>query len=132
MYLFELCFFPQYMLRSEIAGSNSSYIFVFLSFTFLQKQYIFFFYLATLGLRCCVQYFSSCSEWASHCGGFSCCSVVALGHMGTLQRVLLLQRCGSRAHGLSSLMHGLRDPTACGIVPDQGLNLCLLPWQADS
>ena len=30
MYLFELCFFPQYMLRSEIAGSNSSYIFVFL------------------------------------------------------------------------------------------------------
>ena len=27
---------------------------------------------------------------------------------------------------------GLGCPEACGIVPDQGLNLCLLRWQADS
>ena len=26
----------------------------------------------------------------------------------------------------------LRCPTACGIFPDQGWNLCLLHWQADS
>ena len=26
----------------------------------------------------------------------------------------------------------LRCPTACGIFPDQGMNLCPLYWQADS
>ena len=44
-------------------------------------------FLAVLGLRCCVQAFSSCSEqgllcscsaWASHCGGFCCCRAEAL------------------------------------------------------
>ena len=42
----------------------------------------FFFCLAALGLHCCVQAFSSYSDWGaslccgaqtSHCGGFSCC-----------------------------------------------------------
>ena len=28
--------------------------------------------------------------------------------------------------------HGLSCPTACGILPDQGSNPCLLHWQADS
>ena len=28
--------------------------------------------------------------------------------------------------------HGLSCFSACGIFPDQGLNLCLLHWQADS
>ena len=46
---------------------------LFLKFTYL--------FLATLGLHCCTQAFSSCGqqgllsscrEWASHCGGFSC------------------------------------------------------------
>ena len=27
---------------------------------------------------------------------------------------------------------GVSCPTACGILPDQGLNLCLLHWQVDS
>ena len=46
-------------------------------------------------------------------------------------------------HGLSSCSswalehmhndaHGLSYSTACGIFPDQGPNLCLLHWQADS
>ena len=30
------------------------------------------------------------------------------------------------------VVHGLDCPMACGIFPDQGLNLCLLHWQADS
>ena len=33
----------------------------------------FFFFLVALGLRCCVQAFSSCGAKASHCRGFSCC-----------------------------------------------------------
>ena len=28
--------------------------------------------------------------------------------------------------------YGLSYPAACGIFPDQGLNLCLLHWQVDS
>ena len=30
------------------------------------------------------------------------------------------------------LVHGLNCPMACGIFPDQGLNLCPLHWQAIS
>ena len=45
-------------------------------------------FMAALGLRCCVQAFSSCGEWgatlrcgvwASHCGCFSCCGARTLG-----------------------------------------------------
>ena len=47
----------------------------------------FFFFLAALGLPCCMRAFSSCGEqgllccgaWASHCGDFSCCGARALG-----------------------------------------------------
>ena len=48
------------------------------------------FFWSELGLRCCVQAFSSCNErellsngsvWASYCG-FFCCRALALGHMG--------------------------------------------------
>ena len=62
--------------------------------------------------------FSSCSEqglfssWgtrASHCSGF-----------------LLLRSTGSVV-----VTCGFRCPAKCGIFPDQGLNLCLLHWQAD-
>ena len=40
-------------------------------------------------------------------------------------------------HGLYStgsivVANGLSCSTACGIFPDQGLNLCRLHWQADS
>ena len=30
------------------------------------------------------------------------------------------------------MTHGLRCSEACGIIPDQGSNLCRLLWQADS
>ena len=34
--------------------------------------------------------------------------------------------------GLILVAHGLSCSLACGIFPDQGLNLCLLHWQADA
>ena len=66
--------------------------------------------------------------------------------------LLLLQSTGSRAHGFQQLqhmglvavdpslqgtgsvieVHRLSSSIACGIFPDQGLNLCLLHWQVDS
>ena len=51
---------------------------------------------------------SSCCVWASHPSTFSCCSSRAL-------------ECGLRSWGI----------WACGICPEQGLNLCSLNWQAD-
>ena len=45
-----------------------------------------------------------------------------------------LSSCGSWAleHGSTVMAHKLSWSTACGIFPDQGSNLCLLHWQADS
>ena len=52
---------------------------------------LFVLFLAVLGLRCCMWAFSICGEcgrlsgcsaWAPHCGGFSCCSLRAVGHAG--------------------------------------------------
>ena len=92
-------------------------------FFFLIFIYLFIYLLAALGLRCCAQAFSSCGErgllhcgaQASHCGGPSCCRAWALGAQASVV-----------------VAHGLSCSTACGIVPDQGLNPCPLHWQADS
>ena len=75
----------------------------------------FFFFLAALGLCCCT--------WATlwlQCLGFA------------LLWPLLLQSTGSRHSGFNIRGHGLSYSTTCGILSDQELNLCPLPWQADS
>ena len=62
-------------------------------------------------------------------------TTLQLRYVGFLLRWLLfLWSTGSRMHGLSSIVvvDGLSCPVACGIFPDQGQNLCLLCWQADS
>ena len=50
----------------------------------------------------------------------------------SLSRPLLLQSTGSRRAGSVVVAHGPSRSAACGIFPDQGLNLCPLHWQADS
>ena len=79
-------------------------------------------FLVGLGL-CCTQIFSSCSAQVSHVAAW------ALGHMG-------FSSYGRWVPGLEStgsvlVIHGPSRSTACGIVPDQGSNLCLLHWQVD-
>ena len=58
-------------------------------FYFFNCIYLF---MAVLDLCCCEDLFSSCGEWgllsscsvqASHCGGFSCCRPLTLGHAGS-------------------------------------------------
>ena len=81
-------------------------------FIYLFLRFISFFihpFLAVLGLCCCGWAFSSgewellcCSVWPSHRGGFSC-GAWALGSQAS-----------------AVVAHGLRCPTACGILPDQG------------
>ena len=39
---------------------------------------------------------------------------------------------GLQSTGSADVVHGLGCSVACGIFLDQGLNLCLLHWQADS
>ena len=50
----------------------------------------------------------------------------------SLSRPLLLRSTGSRRAGSAVVAHGPTCSAACGIVPDQGSNLCPLHWQADS
>ena len=59
-----------------------------------------------LGLHCCAQAFSSCSEWgatlrcgaqASHCSGFSCCGAWALDAWASVVVACRLSSCGSQA-----------------------------------
>ena len=71
--------------------------------------------LAVLDLCCCVSF-----SLAVGSGG--CSLAVAFG----------LSSCGSQA--LEHRLGGCSacSSSACGIFPDQGSNLCLLPWQVDS
>ena len=80
---------------------------------FFKKRFCLF--LAVLGLRCCTWAFSSCDEqgllsscsaWASHCGGFSCCGARALGHA-------VVSGCGTWAQ----LPHGIWDLARPGVEP---------------
>ena len=57
---------------------------------------------------------SSCSAWASHYHGFSCCKAQTLNT------------------GSIVMVHRFRCSAACGIFLDQGSNPCLLHWQVDS
>ena len=68
--------------------------------------------LAILGLFCCA--------WASRSTGFSC------GARALCTASLVVAR------GLSGYGCGLSCPAVCGMLLEQGLNLCSLHWQVDS
>ena len=77
---------------------------------------------------------SSCREQASDRGGFFCCGR-ALGLKGfsscsTWHSIVVAPRLQST--GSIAVARGLSCSAACGIFPDQGLNLCLLLCQVDS
>ena len=76
-----------------------------------------------LGLHNCIWSFSSCSAWASHCGGFSCCRAQAGSRVCGFQK-LWLSSCGSWAleHRHSSciaqaLLCGMWDLPGLGMKP---------------
>ena len=87
--------------------------------------------------------FSSCREQGllssygargSRCSGFFCFEAQSRGAQasaaapaGSPVTTPELQSTGSVV-----VTHGLSCSVACGIFPDQGSNLCPLPWQADS
>ena len=68
-----------------------------------------------------------CGVWVSHCSGFSCCRVLAVGHVGSI-----VIAPGLQSKGLILVANELSCSEACGIILDQGTNPYLLPWQEDS
>ena len=120
------------------------------------KYFLNFIFLWLCWVFCCFkQAFCSCGGWgllsscraqASHGGGFSCCRAQALRRtdFGTVRRGSVVAahrryRVGSAVAaqrryiaGSVAVMHGLNCPTPCGILPDQGLNLCPVHWHEGS
>ena len=76
---------------------------------------------------------SSCSEWG-------CSLIAAYGLLIVVASLVVehglsargLSSCSSQSTGSVLVAHKLSCSAACGIFPDQGSNLCLLHWQADS
>ena len=119
-----------------LTESVKLFVFCFWLLFFFFLIYFIYLFLAALGLRCCTQAFSSCVEWGlpfivvhrlPHCGGFSCCGAWALGTRASVVVSHRLQSTGSVV-----VAHGPSRSAACGILPDQGSNLCPLHRQADS
>ena len=81
----------------------------------------FFFFLAVLGLHCCTQAFLYL-RWARASHGLQ-----YLMHMGSVVATVGLWRTG-----LIAVAHGLSCSWTCWIFLDQGSDLHLLHWQADS
>ena len=84
----------------------------------------------------------SLQSMGSRCTGFSSCSTRAqkLQHTGPtacgLQQLQhgdsVVAERGLKSAGSVAVVHGLSCSAACGILPDQGFNLCPLHWQVDS
>ena len=70
----------------------------------------------------CEGFFSSCGKRGP----------LFIAVRGPLSRPLLLWSTGSRRTGSVVVAHGPSCSVACGIFPDQGMNLCPLHWQVDS
>ena len=89
-------------------------------------------FLGMLGLRLLLGLFSSWGKRRLHSGlrraGFSPLSAEPGSRACELQRLLLV---GWRAQA-RFVAHELSCSAACAVFLDQGSNLCLLHWQADS
>ena len=80
--------------------------------------------------------FSSCGEWRLlFVAVRRLLTVVAslvAEHRVQGTRASVVVACGLQSTGLIVEVHRFSCSTSCGIFPNQGLNLCLLHWQADS
>ena len=101
--------------------------------TMIRPVQVFFLFFGCAGSGLLQGLFSSCSVWASHCSGFCWCEAWALAAQASVLGARGLTSCSSWALdiGSTAVVHRLSCSTACGIFLDQGLNLCLLRWQAD-
>ena len=95
------------LLRSVFYSLDLCSFFFFNNFIYL--------FLAVLGLRHLLGFFSSCGN-----GGYSLVAVLRLLLLwSTGSWVQVLSRCGSRALGHNSVVHGFSCSEACGTIPDR-------------
>ena len=105
------------------ASSGAGQVLGFICFfVWLVHWFLGFFFLAALGLHCCVLTFSSCAKW----GLLSSC-----GERASEWR-LFLQSMALGAQVSIVVAHELSCSTVCGILPDQGSHPCPLRWEVDS
>ena len=95
--------------------------------------------LVVLGLHCHSQAFSGASAWGLSswwCLGLSLRWPLLWSSGSRLRDSRgagsVVTARGHRSVGSVAVVHRLSCPVACGIVPVQGWNSCLLRWQADS
>ena len=127
--LFSKFFYLSLVFRSLIVTCHSVDFFGFIVFEIHSPSWILFlfcfvfkdlfiYFMAALGLHCCARAFYSCGEW----GLLSSCSewerLIAV-----ISIVLEHGLQGAWASVVAA--PGPSCPTACGIFPDQGLNLLL-------
>ena len=106
-----------------LSSSTNSLSTVFISSTSFFFKFLFYLFLAALGLHCCmrvslVQWVGDTLAWdaqASYRDGFSWCRAQALGTQASVV-----------------LAHSLSCSTACGLFLEQGSNPCSLRSHADS
>ena len=81
-------------------------------------NFIYLFIFGCAGFSLQLRLFSSCCEWASHCGRSSCCRAQAPGHVGSVVAVPGLQSAGSVAvvHG-AQLLHSMWDLPRSEVEP---------------
>ena len=98
----------------------------------MEFYYLFIYlFLAALGLHCCTRALPSCDErgllLVAMCGPPILVASPAVEYGLQARRPQQMWHSGSGA-----MAHGLSCSAACGILPDQGWNLCPLSRQADS
>ena len=96
----------------------------------LLKMILFIYSWLYQGLHCCTGFSwvaLSCGSRASHCSDVSC-----YASFSTCRSELHTWGSQLQIAGPIVVAHGPSCSTAHGIFPDQGLNLCLPHWQADS
>ena len=98
-----------------------------LSFFFLIYIYFLLFFFFNFWL-CCVFVSVRGLSLVVASGGHSSLRCAGL----SLSWALLLRSTSSKRAGSVVVAHGPSCSVACGILPDQGSNLCPLHWQADS
>ena len=92
---------------------------------------MYFYLLTVLGLHCCTGFFSGYSL-AEVCGLLIVVASPVEEHRPQGMWASAAAVPGLQSTGSVVVVHALSCPVACGIFPDQGSNLCLPHWQADS
>jgi len=93
-------------------------------------------FLAVLGLHCHTGFFlvvvSGVFSLVAACGPLITVASLLAEHEPGLCAVSIAAVPGLQSTGSMAVTHRLSCSTACGVFLDQGLNPCLLHWQADS